>query len=224
MLRRHPRNRPAVRDDEPSVGAALVPVPKFDKPDPSVRGGVPLGTLLRAARRRVMLSEASAADRLRIGVHELIDFESGMRTPPGILIEQMAEIYDTSVDRLRSDAGVSLDDDEQPSNITIGWATIDLEGATDDERLRRIAQTFRELRHLAEDAPVAVRDEEVVYLARALEQVDASVIDSFMEHFGADRERATELYARMRYHVVPQKELNSVRPSIELGSSQPPSS
>lgn len=220
MLRRRRRTvRP--RLDEPSTAAALVPVPKYDKPDPSVRGGVPLGTLLEGARRRVMLTEQSAANRLRISPYELLAFESGMRTPSDSLIEQMAEIYDTSVDRLRSDAGIALDDPLEPTELTIGWATIELEGASDDERLRRIATTFRELRNLAEGAPVTVRDEEVVHLARAVRHVDAELIESFVEHFRVDRERATELFTRMRYHVAPQKELNPVRPSFAMGPGMP---
>ncbi len=196
---------------------ALVPMPKYERVDPSIRGGVTLGRLLETARRRIDMSQAAAAHRLRIGEHELLDFESGMRTPAPSLLDDMCEVYGTTKDRLVSDAGIALDDPKSPTQVWLGWASVDLNGIGNRERLFRIAATFRELRSLAANAPVTVRDDEVAFLARTLDIVDENLIDDLADAFVLDRQSALEIFARMRYSVTTVKELDPAPTPIALG-------
>lgn len=213
MIRRRaprPTSKPratATTTAEPAIGAALVPVPKFDKPDPSIRGGVPLGTLLENARRRAMLTEEGAANLIRISVNEVFDFESGLRTPSDNLLEIMADVYGTSVDRLRSNAGADIDGGAGPAVMNIGWAQVDIEDATDVERLQRIAATFRAMRNIDEHAAIVIRDDEIEGLSRGVKTIDHTLIDHLIQIFGCDRERAIEVVARMSYHATARKEL-----------------
>jgi transcriptional regulator with XRE-family HTH domain len=208
---------PRSTDRARSTDTALVPVPKIDVVDPSVRGGVTLGRLLETARRRIDMSQAAAAHRLRIAEHELLDFESGMRTPAPSLLDDMCEVYGTTKDRLVSDAGIALDDAEEPSQVWLGWASVDLSGIGNRERLFRIAATFRELRSLAADAPVTIRDEEVAFLARTVDVVDEHLLDDLADAFVIDRQSALEIFARMRYSVSRVKELDPAPTPIALG-------
>lgn len=196
-------------------GTSIVPIPSFSKPDPTQRGGVPVGRLLETARRRVSMSEAGAASRLRISERELIDHESGMRTPSRDLIEEMCEIYGTSVDRMLSDAGIALDSPDDPTVLWIGWAPVELAGVPNRDRLFRIAATFRELRRLAETAPVVVRDEELAAVCRAVDVTDAALMGDLADAFGLGQKETAELFARMRYCVATVKELPG--PPAQLG-------
>jgi hypothetical protein len=191
-------------------------MPKFERVDPSVRGGVTLGRLLETARRRVDMSVPGAAHRLRISEHEIVDFESGMRTPSGGLLDDMCDTYGTSRDRLVSDAGIALDDPDDPSQVWLGWASVDLIGIGNRERLFRIAATFRELRSLAEDAPITVRDHEVAVLARTVDIVDERLVDDLADAFLISHGSATEIFARMRYSVTTVKELGEAPTPIAL--------
>lgn len=161
------------------------------------------------------MSEAGAASRLRISERELIDHESGMRTPSRDLIEEMCEIYGTSVDRMLSDAGIALDSPDDPTVLWIGWAPVELAGVPNRDRLFRIAATFRELRRLAETAPVVVRDEELAAVCRAVDVTDAALMGDLADAFGLGQKETAELFARMRYCVATVKELPG--PPAQLG-------
>jgi transcriptional regulator with XRE-family HTH domain len=194
-------------------GTAVVPMPAFTKPDPTARGGVPLGRLLETARKRVSMTEAGAANRLRISEREIVDFESGMRTPSNDLMDEMCDIYGTSRDRMVSDAGIAVDDPENPRELWIGWAAIELEGVGNRDRIFRIASTFRELRHLAEDAPVIVRDEELLPVCRSIDVADEELMHDLSDAFLLGQQQTAELFARMRYRVSTVKELPGPRVS-----------
>lgn len=200
-----------------STETAIVPMPKFEVVDPSVRGGVTLGRLLETARRRIDMSQAAAAHRLRIAEHELLDFESGMRTPSPSLLDDMCEVYGTTKDRLVSDSGIALDDSNDPSQVWLGWASVDLNGIGNRERLFRIAATFRELRSLAEGAPITIRDDELAFLARTVDVVDEHLVDDLADAFRLSRQAAVEIFARMRYSVTTVKELDPAPTPIALG-------
>ena len=202
---RRRRTRRSVESVEPT--GALVPVPSLPTIDPTKRGGTPLGRMLETARKRVFMSEASAADRLHISQRELIDFESGMRTPSRDLLAEMCETYGTSIDRMVSDVGVALDDADDPTVLWIGWAPIELDDAPNRERILRIATTLREVRHVAETAPVVVREEELMAICRSIDVDHPDLLDDLADAFLLGHERTAELFARMRYKVATIKEL-----------------
>lgn len=200
-------------------GSAVVPMPTFSRPEPTKRGGVPLGRLLETARRRVSMTEAGAANRLRITEREIVDFESGMRTPTNDLIDEMCDIYGTSRDRMASDAGIAVDDPENPTVLWIGWAQVDLRGVSNRDRIFRIAATFRELRHLAEDAPVTIRNEELLPVCRSIDVDQPTLVQDLADALLLGHQLTLELSSRMRYCVATAKELPG--PPAEIGPGPP---
>ena len=195
---------------------ALVPMPEFESVDSSVRGGTTLGRLLETARRRIDMSVPAASLRLRISEHEILDFESGMRTPSAGLLGEMCDTYGTCKERLVSDAGIALDDPDNPSEVWLGWASVDLNGVGNRERLFRIAATFRELRSLSEDTPITVRDGEVSVLARTVDVVDKHLVEDLADAFRVSHRSALEILSRMRYSVAKVKELGEAPNPIAL--------
>lgn len=194
---------------------ALVPMPSFDRPEPTKRGGVHLGHLLETARRRVSMTEAGAANRLRISEREIVDFESGMRTPSNDLMDEMCDIYGTSRERMVSDAGIALDDPDNPSVLWIGWAPIELTGADNRNRIHRIAATLREIRNLAEDAPATVRQDELPAICRSIDVGHPELLEDLAEAFLLGQQHTLELFSRMKYCVATVKELPG--PPAQIG-------
>lgn len=199
-------------------GNALLPVPNVVRVDPTKRGGVTRGRLLETARKRVSLSEAAAADRLRMSVSELLDYESGLRNPHPDVFDHMCETYGTTRDRMVSNAGIAIKETDQTMVLWIGWAPVELHGVSNRDRIFRIATTFRELRGLAEDAPVTIREDELPFICLAIDVNDEALLQDLADALLLTDRSTTELYARMRYRVTQVKQLE--RSSVELGPTQ----
>lgn len=195
-----------------TASAALVPMgsravaPKaapteFVVESSAQRGGLHLGRLLESARRRIGLSEQAAANRVRVSVHEIYDFESGLRTPSQTLVELMCEAYGIEPARLASDVGMALGDGPQPNKLFIAWYEVDLAEIDDAERLRRIGVTFRRLRSLSEERPVTIRDDELVLISRIIDTNDTNLPSHLARAFGIDATHAEVVAARLRHHA-----------------------
>ncbi|MFT7598278.1 MAG: transcriptional regulator with XRE-family HTH domain [Acidimicrobiales bacterium] len=183
----------------------LVPVKTYATPDSSKRGGVPIGTHLEKARKRLGYTPASVARVLWLTERTIDDYESGMRTPPSDVLARLAELYGLDVERLMGGRPSGSHDDH---SLSLGWADIDIpEGASNAHVLQTIAQTLRLLRSIAESSPVSIRDDELTVVASHLDTAAPDLHLDLGFWFALDHRQAEELAARMRYQVTQVKEL-----------------
>lgn len=182
--------RNSTRTEGPSTGTSLVPVPRYDIPDPTQRGGLPIGPLLERARRRAGYSESAACLALNITEYELGRYESGMRTPSRALLEEFAILYE-------ADFGGEHAVGE--GHLRLGWADIDLADCTDNaSRLRRISASLRSIRRVDVDVPLVVRTDELALFAEALDVEDPQLVELLAEWLTLSETQASELAARLR--------------------------
>lgn len=178
------------RPDSVSTGNSLVPVPRYDRPDPTKRGGMPIGSLLELARKRAGYSEAAACGVLRISEYELARYEAGVRTPSKALLEEFSELYD---------ADLSGDGSAEDGKLHLGWADVDLSGCSDNEdRLRRIAATLRSIRRVDAGVPLVIRTDELALIAGALDLEDPDLEDQLGNWLALPAPDAAELAGRLR--------------------------
>jgi transcriptional regulator with XRE-family HTH domain len=182
--------RKSPRPDSVSTGKSLVPVPRYDRPDPTKRGGMPIGALLELARKRAGYSESAACRVLSISEYELARYEAGVRTPSKALLEEFSELYD---------ADLSGDKSAEEGKLHLGWADVDLSGCSDNEcRLRRIAATLRSIRRVDVGVPLVIRTDELALIAGALDVGDPDLEDQLGDWLVLPAPEASELAGRLR--------------------------
>lgn len=172
-----------------SPSSSVVPVPRYQQPEPTKRGGMPIGSLLELARKRAGYSESAACRVLNITEYELGRYESGVRTPTASLLEEFARLYE---------ADLTGEHAPEDGRVQLGWADIDLGGCADnDSRLRRIAATLRSIRRVDVDVPLVIRTAEIAIVARALDLTDPDLVEQLGTWLALPPSEAAELAERL---------------------------
>lgn len=183
--------RKSTHSDPAPPGSSLVPVPRYEKPDPTRRGGMPIGTLLELARKRAGYSESAASRVLAISEYELARYETGLRTPSSALLQEFSLLYDADL--------TGGDGPVEEGKLHLGWADIDLTDCVDNEsRLRRIATTLRSIRRVDVDVPLVIRTDELGLIASALDLDDPQLTDQLGVWLALSPSDASELADRLR--------------------------
>ncbi len=192
---------------EPS--SSLVPFPRAPLPPEKKRGRQQVGPRLEKLRRRLGYSMAAVSQSLDIDQRILDAYEIGTRLPSDELLLRLAAFYDVDVRRIIGDVDDAVPN-ETEETLWLSWAEIKLEpDDTNRVRLGRIASSLRSIRGLAEDAPVTIRTEEVITLARVLVIEDSDLRADLQHCLALDDADVDELAARLWYEDQKVKELPS---------------
>lgn len=198
--------------DEPSAPTqaepgAVVPFPRIDRPDPGVRGGIPVGALLERARRRLGYSSEAVCQALWLSDIELDHYESGVRQPSPNIVAALAEFYGIDHERFGAGAHADLRRSGNRANrdlLWLGWAAVDLTEAdgTVEFVVRGIAQTLRSMRSLSETDPISIRNEELVTIGSAIDLEAEGLPAALQKWFRLSEAEVSQLIARLHDAVA----------------------
>lgn len=199
MTRRRPNRETPTTEPQ----HALVPMPSFDHPDATKRGGGSLGMTIERARKRLGLSVEAACRDLMLTERELNQYESGLRTPSQGVLERLAELYGLDVERLKPGTQSGLERGGSPDKadrLWIGWTPVEIDRLEtgNGPRLRAVAQAIRFMRGASDNDSFVVRDDEVDLFAEVLDVYAPDLVDDIAKWFALDQTEAETLASRIR--------------------------
>jgi len=156
-----------------------------------------VGQLLSAARHRHDRSEQDVAIAVGVPLRMVRRWEQGLEVPTVDQVERLAALYGESTEQLLPARDVAVLDTAN-GTLTVGTATVDVEGEDNEGLLERYVSLVRSQRHLSDDAVIDLRDEDIGALASVLDLTDGVLHRRLERIVGLTAAEAAEVAHKMR--------------------------
>ena len=153
-----------------------------------------LGTLLRAARKKRMLTRRDVADRIGISQHDLRRYERGDASIPSSVVAALAECYgEVLTAQFATRVPVQVDG----HHVVVGAEAAPIVSDDEDDVLGTYIGIVARLRQSKPGEPIALRTNDLVALSTALGQDPQHVEARIVDLLGCTPSEARSLHAEL---------------------------